>query len=387
VHWPLSLPAILWIVRRLSRFVVPHESAESPVVALFPSDQRPSAAARLASATLARSNLVAAALLTAVISIVDVWEVAAAAVQHGRGPAAGPPREKDWSVFFAGAPELFAGNLLHDVVAFTAQGVAILMALTLVVVFLRHNVFLLRHVYQRRLPGTPRFAIDINDTRKRCGLFKAHRAFNAQVALLVIAGPFFLVTRYQNVPPERQAQFAKLPSAFGKLFRADASELQTVLGDMSVMDMLRDPGQWMSVVGWLATLLVVFVPLAVKFLPQLLKPRIERDIVKYLEEFLPDDRLPWRAGEDPSEEVLNGAAKRFSQQEFWPAGNQLAWWLFFSAFLVLGLILFPIPLEPGSIVPLVAIGAIAAALTKLLFKMLEWSLAVVDPRLVHSPKE
>jgi hypothetical protein len=333
-------------------------------------------------------NPVVIALLTSVISVMDARDVIGLFIRSARGVSNPAVAEKDWSVFFVVNPSLFWPNLVHDVLAYTAQAAAIFMALALVTAFFQHNRFLLLHIYQRRLTktGAPRIAIELDDKDERFGFVNARWAFDVQVLTLVVAAPIFLVTRYANVSPEVENQLSRL--AFTALalvtFKFDPEKNSL---DIPYGEMLRDTGQWMAVTGWLVTLGIVSMPLAIKFLPRLRKPRIQREVVKYLQEFLPDGQLRWKVGEQPKEATLKETMNQFARNAFWPDGDEFAWWLFVGAFFVLSWILLPLPMHSASLIGFAALGGIAVGVTTVLFKALRWSLAVIHPGLVKRSQQ
>ena len=130
----------------------------------------------------------------------------------------------------------------------------------------------------------------------------------------------------------------------------------------------------------------------------LLRRRRGWSITGYLEELLPDDELDWKAKrrglpkgsllEDPKLFEVNRTAARFSRNSFWPAGDERAKFLYFWAFFVLLVLLFPLVFDPERI-PLqltywVFVTLLALLVAKVFFALLRRPIFYVDPRLVNS---
>jgi hypothetical protein len=136
--------------------------------------------------------------------------------------------------------------------------------------------------------------------------------------------------------------------------------------------------------SWVAMFLMVSMPAGVKMLPRLGGRAVERSIVGYLKEFLPD-RI-WKYGDVPSVEEINEIAGRFAANAFWPTGNSQAWWLFFFSTATFFVILFPLRFSAQHVVKFVAfyvfLAALAVAVTGAMFRALTLYVGYVDERLV-----
>jgi hypothetical protein len=389
IHWPVTLPLILFAVRRLVRPLVPTEGRKDPsLIECFEPEAQDEASYVLSRSVLALVNYRVGIALTVLISIVDAHAVLWAFVCRWQGwPVAA---ERDWSILAAvDVRMMMLPNLLHDLLAYGAQATAILMAMLLLIVFVRHNWFLLMHVYQFRThgPNASGLVVDLDDPQECFGLRAAHRAFNVQVAVLLVAGPLLLVTRFANVTEQTKLLDSLIP-AVAKTFKGEFADLTALSNQLSLATLLPDVGQVMVMVGWSAACLIVCMPMLVKFLPRLRRPRVRAELVPFLEEFLPNSRLPWTRESDVDKPLAFEWAHKFASNSFWPTGDQPAWWLFFWSFFVGIWILFPIePRSVGALVGLVPIGVLAAAITVLLFKALRWSLAVIHPQLVKAARD
>jgi len=233
------------------------------------------------------------------------------------------------------------------------------------ILMLRHNLFFLARVYQRRrvIPGEESFYvhIDLDDTEKCFGFRPANDAFNVQVLGLAIAGVLILITRFANV------------SADSGLF--------------------PDAGQWLAILVWLAALAIISLPILVKLLPRLPSQgaaEAAASLVGYLREFLSDEA--WVVGNETPPEEIDAVAAQFAENAFWPTGNNRAWQLFFLSFWVLFIALVPDPraitrdLPPWSMIAGWGIaGVLAWGTTSAFFRFLRAMLAYVDERLVEQP--
>ena len=397
--WPILLPAVLAIVRRLWRRIVPPHVRSASLVQLFAARGQscgvePADAERgqhvVERELLARENLWLAIVLVVVFTIADAWEPLKCAYGALAGGAACMPQERDWSVMFVNPSAGVAlwPNLLHDSLAFAVQALAVGLAFLLVILCFRHNLLFTRSVYQEvraaSFDSRPYIAVDFDDNNRCFGFKATHLAFNTQVWALVVAGPIFLVTRIPNTVPQQKDVLANVPAALLKLFTdRDPQPLATIL---STVSLFHDFGQVMILVGWLIMCATVMMPMLVKFLP-LAPPRPTWQVVPFLREFFPEKRWPLSA--NPSDKAVGALANKFARNAFWPTGNKRAMLLFFFAFFILGWIIFPVP--PSRSVPFVvfvfAMVVSSIALVAVLFVFIRFMLAVVDERLVKAKKD
>lgn len=372
----VALPLGLYLTRRAAAQVVPvlrEQAGDNPpgIIALFPPEGRASAYRALRDAILGPRVIGWALAVTALINIADIT----AFVPHYVGafattPAGVPKGYADWSMmpFFLKDGNPVAGIPLI-LLAYAGQFCLILLPVLFFIAAIRHNLFFLQSIYQRRCEPaqTPSNSIVINieDSEKCFGFRTANRAFNAQVAALALCGVIMLGSR---IPVVLKA--ASITGGSGSWFR----------------DVLPNAGQVMLAIGWLAALAVVSMPAIVKMLPMIPKlrgPALERTTAtNYLREFLPGLLKP-----EPSARELDWVASKFSENAFWPTGNNRAKQLFFLSFLVFVILLVPkIPGTPLSIAGgVAALVLLPAGMTALGLFGLRVPLSGIDDRLVNTP--
>lgn len=320
--------------------------------------------------------------------------------------------EKGWSTMFLTEEVSFYPNMLFVFVAYLVQACAILMGIWLLVIMCRHNCYFMKCIYRRTEMEKPRkdrnengrardaaIVLAVDDPETCFGFRPAFRAFNTQVTALLAGGLVMLVSRYLNVGA---AHANAIENAIETLMEAPGNlGIIATLGQTDNTNLLpNDAGQWMLIIGWLVALTVVSMPGWVKYMPlwTLLRRRKGWSITGYLEELLPDDELDWKAKrrglpegsllEDPKLSEVNRTAARFSRNSFWPAGDERAKFLYFWAFFVLLVLLFPLVFDPERI-PLhiaywVFVTLLALLVAKVFFALLRRPIFYVDPRLVNS---
>jgi hypothetical protein len=402
-QWPLMvllLTAAVFLLRWTMAHIAPVSAPWPPpslpaIVGLIDTeDGKKSAYEALRRALLSPKIVIAALLVTTVIHVVDLQQLAGFYIagpsevcetqKNDTGCAkvfdSGSRKElsynsftveRDWSVMFLSSERKIGKwqNLALNLSAYSIQFCLILTAIVLVLLILRHNLFFLFRIYQRRrVPADQEYSyihIDLDDDDKCFGFRRANDAFNTQVLTLFIAGLFILFTRFNNVSPGS--------------------------------GLFPDAGQWISVFFWLVALAMVALPIGVKLLPRLLpgSDRSSASIVGYLREFLSDDA--WASGNDPSSEEVAAVAARFAENSFWPTGNNRARQLFFVSLWVffVGLVPDPRAIEIDSLTELGdwsmfvswgVSGGLAWGSTLLLFAFLRGMLSYVDERLVQLPQ-
>ena len=379
-----------------------------------------------------------AAAATLLISVMDVRVVglayhcawrrsdwAPAAVEAACGIT-----EKGWSTMFLTEAAGFHANLLFVFVAYLVQACVILVGLWMLVIMFRHNSFFVNRIYRRsrdeagaderrrerfrffikrivcrgdetgaELPRDEdeRIVIDLKDPERCFGFRPAFRAFNTQVVTLLAGGLVMLVSRYLNVDA---AHANAIETAVGTLMEApgNVGVMATLWQADNVNLMPADVGQWMLIVGWLAALTVVSMPGWVKYVPlwTLLRRRKAWMITEYLKELLPKEdleKLGWKVldGTEPDLPRVNRVAASFSTHSFWPTGDERAKFLFFWAFFVLLVLLFPLAFDPDRIQLQIAywvfVTLLALLAAKVFFVLLRRPIFYVDPRLVASPAD
>jgi len=405
VTLPISAYAMRWMMRRVGPVVPPSLPQHAPpVVRLIKSEAgRATAYAAFRQDVLARGNLIAALVITLMVHAVDTAQIAGvylseaskvcpastpatdSACTQELPPQGGMPRlrvplsgfcceiERDWSVAYlsadTGAPGKWA-NIALNVCAYSVQFSSVFIGVLLTVLVLRHNLFFLGRIYQRRrVPRGEEHAyvhIDIDDKEQCFGFRAANDAFNAQVLLLAVSGVFVLTTRFANVGPGPGGSMAGL---------------------------FPDAGQVLAVLVWLASLAIVSLPILVKLLPRMgsQEPRGGQvSLFFYLREFLSDDA--WASGPDTPREEIDAIAAQFAENSFWPTGNNRAKQIYFLAFWVLLVALVPDPRVIAHDLPAwsmpaawAAAGVLAWGTTSALFRFLRAMLAYIDDRLVELP--
>ena len=341
----------------------------------------------LRNALLSRWVLLSALTITAVITILDLSSVAGIYIRSYFGSgfdSAGAGIEKDWSIFFTSTSGIGrAQNLVLVVLAYGVQFIAVFLAILLVIWSLVHNLFFLRHIYQRRRvvggDSGMLIKIDLLDPDKCFGFRKAYRAFNTQVLWLIIAGSLLLLSRFVNVAAHKADTHSLFP----------------------------DVGQWIIAITWICGLLVISLPGAVKLLPRLAfgaADNRELSLHGYLREFIPEENWPRRG--PPTRSDIDRMAALFAEHSFWPTGDNRARQLFFFAYLVLLVLLVPDPgivvaaIAPslgisgsaGILVPLILLGfglmiLGAWAATRTSFFLFDRVLAFVDDRLIQKRRQ
>lgn len=411
---PLALFFLRWILGRVGT-VAPAElpSPVPPVIGLVESESgRRAAYAEFRRVMLSPANLIAALLIAGVLQIGDMAPYmrvylacpeGAAAQAPDRLPvdagaatctiaqpvrsAQAPPFDeharltvrfsdgdvvkvgRDWGLAYlgAGARPSRLSNLALELLAYSVQYIVIVMGVLFVVLALRHNLFFLSRIYQRRrvTPGSEAEYIHIHlDDDDDCfGFRRANDAFNYQVMALAIAALLMLVTRFVLVGPGT--------------------------------GLFPEWGQLFLILTWLAGLCIVSLPILVKLLPRLSASADERtpaSLVAYLREFLSDQT--WQVDQATPAAEIDAVARRFAANSFWPTGNNRAWQLYFVSFWIFLLALVPdvralleflqqAP-EPVRWVGWLIAGLAAWAATWLLFRTLDAMLSYVDPRLVDA---
>ena len=439
VNWMsfcVILPVVLWAFRWITSRIGGRGESSSfssddcpPVVTLMRGYKPPSKGAKDdANAMLKKAfddhvfgtkGFAFAAIATLLISIADVWRVGLAYrcawIRSDWTQAAIETEcriaEKGWStMFLTGMAETagFYENLLFVFVAYLVQACAVLVALWMLVIMCLHNWYFMNRIYRRtrdeKKAGATGLSkdlivIDLKDPERCFGFRPAFRAFNTQVITLLVGGLVMLVSRYVNVD-----------AAHAIAIEAGIQTLMEAPGNVGVIATLwqadnvnlapADVGQWMLIVGWLAALTVVSMPGWVKYVPlwTLLRRRKAWTITDYLEELLPDEdleKLGWqvldRTGTKPDLPKVNRVAASFSTHSFWPTGDERAKFLFFWAFFVLLVLLFPLVFDsdriPLQIAYWVFVTLLALLVAKVFFVLLRRPIFYVDPRLVASPAD
>jgi hypothetical protein len=401
---PMAAFAMRWIAKRIG----PVSSRElppslPPVADLVKSDAgKKIAYTALRKTLLSPKNLFAAVLITLIIHVADMAQLggfylsgvsqvcpsagicaqelkdedddqnkASTRMRWLQIPFAGADIrvEKDWSVAYLNSEKKVGKwpNLALNLCAYSVQFALIFIGILLNILIVRHNLFFLSRLYQRRrvTPGeeSSYVHIDLDDKEKCFGFRPANDAFNVQMLALAIAAVFILTTRFANVG----------------------------VGT----GLFPDAGQWLAVLTWVVALAVASLPILVKLIPRMPFRGAERPpaaLVGYLREFLCDEA--WAFDNDTPPEEIDAVAARFAENAFWPTGNNRAWQLYFVSFWVFFVVLVPdlratVDLKPWwwQIVGWAGSGVLAGGATWGLFRFLRAMLTYIDIRLVDPPAQ
>ncbi|HSG90059.1 MAG TPA: toll/interleukin-1 receptor domain-containing protein [Pseudomonadales bacterium] len=373
-HWPqfVLLPAFVYLVRwtfaRMADVSSVRPPAQvPPVVSLFPSGPERLAAYEALRRVMSSGRLMQVVLaVVATVMVLDMAELIA--VYASDDPAR--VGERDWSVMYLVGVTDKGGNLLLVACAYFLQLILFVFRFLAIFGVCAHNLFFLRHVWQRRRAAAgdrPLIRMDLDDEERCLGLRGASMAFNTQVVLLVLGGVGILFSRFANV--------------------ADADGL--VWADVLVWPPVAPPGihfpdtgQWILATAWLLSMVVVALPVLVKLLP-LCGPRgPEITTLEFLRECLPDAAA--ELADKPPAGRIEAIAGRFAAHSFWPAGDNRAAFLFGFSMMVLLAVLYPLRIADPSL--LIAVGLLLVAgawlLQRGLFALLRVPLRFVDVRLV-----
>jgi len=384
----LVLPAVLWVLRWVAQTLAPTHGATPPLVRLFDVGQPQELAKEdLKDVFLSPINLYVAICVMVVVQTTDIAEVAGLYLRRFVDPSRlhmQDIREPDWSVMRildSHASAVFA-NLTVTVIAYSVQFVVGLLAFLVVVLLLRHNVYFLTRIYQRRREKRnnigPYIIVNWDHGDSRFGFGEANHAFNCEIRILALAGILLLASRFHNVPAQRSLDlYDAIPGSL-KLLKLDFTEVHK-LG--AIGGTLSDLGQWILVLSWLLLLVVISLPALVKFLPFAAKDGLDMDRTSYLKEFVPEER--W-----PGDGKIDETAKKFAKNSFWPTGDNRALWLFGIAMTVFFVMALPLRPIRGKIPEFLACYTTMTALgfgsAAIVFRLLRASIAYIDKSLVES---
>lgn len=356
VLFPLGLYLFRRAMDRIGPLVEPFAPEPlPPVVALIQPNLRSTGYQDLRNAILDRKLIGLTLFIDLIIHILDCYGY----VPYYAGWTKDWMGEKNWTVLNAWLLGL----------AKLAQFAIVLIPILFFLIAIRHNLFFLARIHQRRWKGYGQkmedsIVVDLDDAEACFGFRSADRAFNVQVFSLGLCGLMMLGSR-----------FAIAPLRIGQ----------------ENMQWLPDAGQAMLPLGWLAALAVVSMPALVKFLPMLPIPGrgpalAGRSAVSYLEEFIPSKLWPVQG--KPTPEELAYVAAKFATNSFWPTGNNRAKLLFFFSFFALIVLLVPfVPRNAveflGAYLAVFPLGA--GLLTWASLKGLRVVLSSIDERLAQAP--
>jgi hypothetical protein len=361
---PLFVFLVRWMVGRIADVTsVEAPTPEVPVVRLFgEGEERRRAYETLRRSVGSRTTFVAVLGLTAAVMLLDT----AALIAIYRTDDAARIYEFDWSVMYLAGTVDRTDNLVMVISAYLLQTTLFVFRFLAITFVLIHNVFFLRHLYQRRRDGQrPLIRVDLDDPERCLGLRGASEAFNTQVILLGLGGSTILLSRFAQFSTEVGIGWASV---------------LTWPPDARLAVGFPDAGQWILATVWLIAMGVVVLPLATKHMPLLGRRGPDLSMAEFLREFSPDEEP-----DGASTERVEARARRFARQSFWPAGDNRAALLFFFSAAVLLVVLYPLRIAETSLllVALAVLGVLAWGLGRLAFVVLRLPLAFVDPRLVR----
>ena len=282
-------------------------------------------------------------------------------------------------------------NLLLIVFAYLNQFIIVLIGFTGITLVFRHNLFYLQRIYQRSRVQEDQIkshiVLDFDDPDRRWGLTKLNFIFNIQVVLLVVAGLFLLFSRYANFLFYGSSEYFSLSSLIDLSSPSSAiKSLQEALENISLSKLFPDVGQVVIATAWMVAFIVVALPCFAKFLPFLSLGVLRQGltITDYLREFIPPNLENTKYPLNTDDNV-NAVAKKFARNSFWPAGDDIARFLFYFAFFIFFVLLVPLNLDVKEIGNLANIGLVfimAIATTSGTLLLLRFVLSHVDSRLV-----
>ena len=386
--WSLAflLPAVLFVLRRLmGRIAAIHTQWPPanipPIIRLITQQEsQPIVYEKLRHAILDKRNFVVTVVLVTIITILDMWPLLS--LYFNPDQLTPSELEKlDWASIFiicasdASTPVCTVsktGNSLLVAVAYFAQYVITFIGILSIILILRHNLFFLGNVYQRRrtavTPEDQLFKIDIYDVDRCFGFRRCYGAFNTQLVALMIAGLAMLLSRYAHTVKKQSSEVS-------------SSSLLPMLSDFS----FPVAGQWAMAVAWLAALFIVALPGTVKLLPRTPgqhSDSLQASVKDYLREFFADGQ--WPTDEKGEEKSILYVASRFANNSFWPTGDNRARSLFSFSYWIFMVILQP-PALTNTVtlmLTLVIYALLAYLATLATFKAMNLLLAYVDPTLV-----
>lgn len=374
--WSLALllPAALFALRWLIHRVAPVDSAwppkrEPPIIRLIThAPSKPVVYDNLRRVIICKHNLLWILGIVTAVTLLDIWPVVA--------PYLNPEAtaRSDWTAMFTNAGQVSkAANATLLGVAYTAQYAITFIGVMAIILLLRHNVFFLKNVYQRRrvehTPENELFHINLHDVNRCFGFRLANGAFNSQVIALMLGGLATLLSRYAYTFSE---------SSSGYAFTASwPPQIPTFSFPVA--------GQWAMAVAWLCALVIVALPGLVKLLPRAPNRHsdsIHASVELYLKEFFADEN--WPIDEQGRHESVQQVANRFSSNAFWPSGDNRARSLFFFSYLIFFVLLLPPALNDAVtlLLTLLVFAGFAYLATFATFKIVNLLLGYVDQLLV-----
>lgn len=224
-------------------------------------------------------------------------------------------------------------NFLFTILAYIPEFLIIFIAYTGLIMFLLHNCFYLKLIYQRRrvTEAQIRYHIVLNfkDQAKRFGLTRINKAFNLQIFVLIVAGILALLSRYTVVPTYARISFNSINfNNVDEFIKSTKNKFLPSVLSFNLNSLFSEFGQRAILIGWLLGFLIVILPSIIKFLPifsldTLINLGSNLDPPSYLKEFIKPD-VEEQEYQHNGEFNFAKAAKDFKKNSFWPMGDSLA---------------------------------------------------------------
>ena len=376
---PVLLFAFRWVMSKVAPVHQPWPTDSVPPILALVKDQpaKEEVYTKLRQKFLSKKNMTAALMIVVLVHVLDMWPVVK---PYFTGES---PGFKEWTNMFLFWEAATEGciteqlvskneNLILLISAYAAQFSAVFIGVISIILLLRHNLFFLGNIYQRRWVAKGEdarfFQIDPKDVNRCFGFRVANESFNTQVKALMIAGLAMFLSRYAH--------------SVGR-----AGELTELFNWPPVFPSLSFPvaGQWLMALLWLVALGVVALPAFVKLLPRIPSrgnERVQLSISNYLREFFSDETWPKDKGK--KDEPVPVVAARFAGNSFWPTGDNRAGVLFFFSYWIFFVILLPPSVaDPVYLLLSLTVFGALAYLAKLgTFAVLKWSLGYIDELLI-----
>lgn len=373
---PTILLAFRWSMSKISPVLNPQFTQNTPPIINLLRDNKAKMQVydQLRQSMLSKNNFLISFIIVAIIHILDMPTIFAPYIS---GKSNG---FDDWSSMFLleNSQISKSANLLLLISAGIAQFCTVFIGALTIILFLRHNLFFMRHVYQRhqlRLPVGDNntenyFHIDVNDVNRCFGFRIANEAFNTQVKALMIAGVAMFLSRYMFVSHSQGCVL-------------DFSSFQSV--SSCLISSFSLPSQSLMALLWLIALFIVSMPAFVKLLPRMPyrgSDRIDLSVENYLQEFFSDET--WPRDKFGNHEPVTVVANKFARNSFWPTGDNRAHVLFLFSYWIFFIILLP-PVKFDFVTlstTFIVFGVVAYAVKSATFHGLKWALRYVDDMLV-----
>jgi hypothetical protein len=386
------LPLALWVVRHSADRLFKISEAAKTELAIIEKTERPDWDT-FRGVLLDPLNSIGAFAVTVLIHFFDLrWQ--AYYLWHAWGwkwnPAPMPPPEWDWTTWFLTHPHdshLYFLNLILDLVAYPSQFVIALLAVSLIVILLRHNCFYLDLIYVRSRAGENSegfIVLDFGSDDGSFGLKRLSRQFDYQIILLAIAGAFTLLSRFANSDAQQIQQSIRSLTSGGLSWSGFVSLILPNLGPL-----FPTAGQICFPIAWLLMFVIVLLPARVKLLPLRHIPKINEGARDYLLQLIPPgSKIDRETASLHKSGSVDELAEKFARQSFWPDGDAAAQFYSVGAFAVFFLMLGPVPPHTPVIILYYVLLVVAAfACSKVLFWYFRYRLAAKDKRLAGKPQE